>query len=63
MASMLFTFGITLIMTTYFIFAFVFSCTERFGANANVALTTGAIIAAPVVWYYAVFPIIIFAIR
>lgn len=56
-------FSITLAMTTCFIFMFVFDRTQRLGTNANVILTTGAIIASPIAWYYLVAPILLFATR
>jgi hypothetical protein len=52
----------TLIMTTIMIFVLAFDATERMSTRANVLLTTGAVIAAPVAWYYIVFPFVLFAI-
>lgn len=57
-----FLFSVTLIMTTYFIFAFVFDHTERMGNYASAILPGVAIIAGPVAWYYFVFPVLLFAI-
>jgi hypothetical protein len=45
-------------MTTYFICNFVFTHTKE-----NVFLTGGAIIAAPIAWYYFVVPILMIAVR